>query len=219
MKRQITILIVDDDSGMRSAIEDMLVHHGFDANTARDGFAALEQMRKNVPDLILADIVMPGMNGYQFYQRVRSRSDWLWIPFIFLTARDTPEDVRFGRELGVDDYVKKPFEMDDLLSVVLGKLERFDQLTSLNSSTRPLVGSRSDMAALEHALDSLTGREREVLLLICSGMSNNQIAEQLMIARSTVKTHVTNILAKLGVGNRTEAASLVLQAGLDHLMD
>jgi DNA-binding NarL/FixJ family response regulator len=217
MNRKPTILIVEDDPSMRKSIEDMLEHHGFDVLSAGEGFSALELMRRQVPDLILADIVMPEMNGYQFYQRVRSKPKWLWIPFIFLTARDSPEDIRFGRELGVDGYINKPFEPEDLISIVLGKLERFDELTCSNINTGPLVGSRSDMAALEKAVNALTGREREVLLLICSGMSNGKIAERLIIAKSTVKTHVTSILAKLGVGNRTEAASLVLQAGLDLL--
>jgi DNA-binding NarL/FixJ family response regulator len=75
------------------------------------------------------------------------------------------------------------------------------------------------MAALKHAIDSLSEREREVLMLICGGLSNGRIAERLVIAVSTVKTHVVSILAKLGVGSRTEAASLVLQVGLDILDD
>jgi DNA-binding NarL/FixJ family response regulator len=219
MRKKSTILVVEDDLATRSAIEDMLKHHGFNVQNAGDGFAALEQMRKQVPDLILADIVMPGMNGYQFYQRVRDRPEWLLIPFVFLTARDAPEDVRFGRELGADAYVIKPFETDDLLAVVLGKLERFEQLAKSTNSTGPLVASRSDMEALKRAFDTLTGREREVLLLICSGLSNAEIAGRLVIAKSTVKTHVNGILAKLNVSNRTEAASLVLQAGLDLLED
>jgi DNA-binding NarL/FixJ family response regulator len=219
MKCKSTILIVDDDLATRNAIKDLFRYHGFKVQGAGDGYAALEQMRMQAPDLILVDITMPGMNGYQFYQRVRGRPEWLWIPFIFLTARDSPEDVRFGRELGVDAYIVKPFEPDDLLAVVLGKLERFDQLTHSLSSTGPLVGSSDDMAALERALNALTVREREVLMLLSSGLSNAEIGERLVIARSTVKTHVNSILAKLGVGNRTEAASLVLQAGLDLLED
>jgi RNA polymerase sigma factor (sigma-70 family) len=73
------------------------------------------------------------------------------------------------------------------------------------------------MAALKHAIDSLSEREREVLMLICGGLSNGRIAEQLVISVSTVKTHVASILAKLSVGSRTEAASLILQVGLDCL--
>jgi DNA-binding NarL/FixJ family response regulator len=211
------ILVVEDDPAARAAINDLLRLHGYIVQTARDGIEALEFMRKRVPNLILADILMPGMNGYQFYLRVRSRPDWLLIPFIFLTAKGTDEDIRMGREMGVDDYIVKPFEPEDLLAAITGKLERFDQLAEAERGTGSLVGSRSDMAALESALGSLSDREREVLMLICSGLSNVDISERLFIAVSTVKTHVTSILAKLGVSSRTEAASIVLQAGLDLL--
>lgn len=219
MEKKATILIVEDDLSMRRAIEDMLRLHNFVVHSAENGYAGLELMRQLVPDLILADIVMPEMNGYQFYHRVRGRPEWLWIPFIFLTAKDSAGDVRYGRELGVDDYIVKPFEPEDLLAAVLGKLGRFDQLADFGNSTGPLVGDRSDMAAVKHCLDSLSGREREVLMLICGGLSNPEIARRLVVAVSTVKTHVTSILAKLEVSNRTEAASLVLQAGLDLLDD
>lgn len=217
MVEKATILIVEDDLGLRTAVEDMLRMHGFEVQSAADGFEALEIMRQRAPDLILADITMPRMNGYQLLKRVRSRPEWVWIPFIFLTARSSAGDVRYGRELGVDDYISKPFEPDDLLTAVQGKLERFDRLAHSGNSTGPLVGSRGDMAALEKALDALSGREREVLMLVCGGLTNAEIADRLVIAVSTVKTHVASVLAKLGVGSRTEAASLVLQAGLDLL--
>lgn len=194
---------------------------GFTVHTAGDGYEALARMEECVPDMILADIMMPRMNGYQFFSRVRQVMEWNWIPFVFLTARDSVEDVRFGRELGVDDYLIKPFEAEDLLAAVHGKLARFkklDQANQANRETKPLVGSRQDIAALEDALNSLSSREREVLLLLCGGLRNSQIADRLSIACSTVKTHVSNILGKLCVGSRTEAASLVLQVGLD-LMD
>jgi DNA-binding NarL/FixJ family response regulator len=211
------ILIVEDDLSVRCAIEEMLQIEGLEVRGAGDGFAALELMHQHVPDLILADIVMPVMNGYQFYHRVRRKTEWLWIPFIFLTAKDSAGDVRFGRELGVDDYIVKPFEPEDLLAAVLGKLGRFDELARERNNTGPLIGDRSDMAALKYAVESLSKREREVLMLICGGLSNAEIARRLVVAVSTVKTHVANILAKLGVGSRTEAASLVLQGGLDLL--
>jgi DNA-binding NarL/FixJ family response regulator len=212
------ILVVEDDPGARSAIEDLLQLHGYKVRTARDGLEALEIMHKQTPDLILADILMPGMNGYQFYLRVQSRPDWLWIPFIFLTAKGSLEDIRMGREMGVDDYIVKPFEPEDLLAAITGRLERFEQLAEADQrGTGSLVGGQSDMAALERVLATLSDREREVLMLICSGLSNVDIADRLFIAVSTVKTHVTSILAKLGVSSRTEAASIVLQAGLDML--
>jgi DNA-binding NarL/FixJ family response regulator len=217
MNHKANIIIVEDDFLLRSGIEDLLRAHGFNVRGAANGFKALELMREQSPDLILSDIIMPAMNGYQFYHRVRSQEAWLWIPFIFLTAKDDAGDVRYGRELGVDDYIKKPFEAEDLLAAVRGKLGRFDQLTQ--AGTRPLVGKGSDIAALKHVIDSLSEREREVLMLICGGLSNGQIAERLVIAVSTVKTHVASILAKFNVGSRTEAASLVFQVGLDCLDD
>jgi len=217
MNQKANIIIVEDDLMLRRGIEDLLRAQGFNVRGAENGFKALELMREQSPDLILSDIIMPAMNGYQFYHRVRSQEAWLWIPFIFLTAKDNVGDVRYGRELGADDYIKKPFEAEDLLAAVRGKLERFDQLTQ--AGTRPLVGNGSDMAALKHVIDSLSEREREVLMLICGGLSNGQIAERLVIAVSTVKTHVASILAKFGVGSRTEAASLVFQVGLDSLDD
>jgi RNA polymerase sigma factor (sigma-70 family) len=211
------ILVVEDDHSVLNAIEDMLRAHGFDVCTALDGFQALEIIKSETPDLILADIVMPGMNGYQFYHRVRSYEEWTWIPFIFLTAKDSADDIRYGRELGVDDYIVKPFELGDLLAAVLGKLGRFHDLSRASAVTAPLVGDNEDVAAVKRALDQLSPREKEVLLLVCSGLSNAEIAERLVVAVSTVKTHVANVLDKLGVGSRTEAVSLVLQAGLDLL--
>jgi DNA-binding NarL/FixJ family response regulator len=219
MDQKANIIIVEDDLVLRRGIEDLLSAQGFNVRGTENGFKALELMREQSPDLILSDIIMPVMNGYQFYHRVRSQEAWLWIPFIFLTAKDEIGDVRYGRELGADDYIKKPFEPEDLLAAVLGKLKRFDQFTQAGKNTRPLIGNGSDMAALKHAIDSLSEREREVLMLICGGLRNGQIAERLVIAVSTVKTHVASILAKLSVGSRTEAASLVLQVGLDCLDD
>jgi RNA polymerase sigma factor (sigma-70 family) len=219
MNRKAIILVVEDELSVRDAIGDMLRLHGFEVASAADGFEALELMHQQTPDLILADIVMPEMNGYQFYHRVRAKAEWLWIPFIFITAKNSAGDVRYGRELGVDDYIIKPFEPEDLLAAVLGKLERFERLINSNKVTAPLIGNQGDMMALKTAVESLSNREREVLMLVCGGLSNAEIGERLVIARSTVKTHVANILAKLGVGSRTEAASLVLQAGLDYLED
>jgi DNA-binding NarL/FixJ family response regulator len=217
MERKATILIVDDEPSERAAIEDMLKFNGFEVQSARDGIEALDLMRQQVPDLILADIVMPEMNGYQFYDRVRGKPEWLWIPFIFLTGKDSAGDVRYGRELGVDAYILKPFEPHDLLAAVLGKLARFDQLVKTGGRTGPLIANRRDMAAFKRTMGTLSGRERDVLMLVCGGLSNAEIADRLIIAVSTVKTHVSSILAKMGVGSRTEAASLVLQAGPDLL--
>ena len=122
------ILIVEDDVAVADGLRRTLRVEGWRAESFTDGRRALEWMVDHHPDLIVADIMMPGMNGYQFYQRVRGNPDWQWIPFVFLTAKAELEDVRYGRELGVDDYLTKPIEPDDLIAAVRGRLARYQQL-------------------------------------------------------------------------------------------
>jgi DNA-binding response OmpR family regulator len=87
--------------------------------------------------LILADVAMPRMNGYQLYQRVRENPEWMAIPFIFLTARAMDSDIRYGKELGADDYLTKPFEPEDLFAAVRGKLKRARQLAQRAARLAP----------------------------------------------------------------------------------
>jgi len=95
---------------------------------AHDGFEALEILQEHPIDLILADIAMPRINGYQLYEQVRENPAWVRIPFLFLTARALDSDIRYGKQLGVDDYLTKPIQPEDLLAAVEGKLRRAEQL-------------------------------------------------------------------------------------------
>lgn len=122
-----TILVVDDDRILLNAIQLTLEAHGFRVITAASGTEALEKLRLESIELILADIAMPVMNGYQLLQRVREEPSWVPIPFIFLSARSLDSDVRFGKELGVDDYLVKPMQPSDLLASVRGRLLRSKQ--------------------------------------------------------------------------------------------
>lgn len=118
------ILVVEDNLPMLAGIHDMLEMAGYRALTAPDADSALRLLENHRPDLILSDIMMPGLDGYEFYHRVRQCPEWVDIPFIFLTARGEKTDVRRGKELGADDYITKPFEKEDLLAAVRGKLAR-----------------------------------------------------------------------------------------------
>src|SRR6185503_9608724 len=102
---------------------------GYRVLGAGDGLEALNVLQAQPVDLIVADIAMPRMNGYQLYERVRENTQWVTIPFIFLTARSLDSDIRYGKELGADDYLIKPIEPEDLLAVVRGKLRRAQQLS------------------------------------------------------------------------------------------
>jgi DNA-binding response OmpR family regulator len=114
---------------------------GYQVWTAEDGVDALDVLREEHVDLIMADIAMPCMNGYQLYNEVRSDPRWVMIPFIFLTARALDSDIRYGKEMGVDDYLTKPIQPEDLLAAVYGRLRRAEQLARLSfpSSTASMA--------------------------------------------------------------------------------
>jgi putative two-component system response regulator len=106
----------------------MLDFAGFDVLTAENGLEALKQMDALLPNLIISDITMPEMDGYAFFEAVRSRPEWLSIPFIFLTARGGKKDILSGKGLGVEDYIVKPVHRDELLTAVRSRLNRSNQL-------------------------------------------------------------------------------------------
>jgi DNA-binding response OmpR family regulator len=122
------ILIVDDQPALLESLAMVLESEGYEVLTAEDGHQALAILEEQPVDLILADIAMPNLNGYQLYQRVRADRRWVTVPFIFLTARAMDSDIRYGKELGVDDYLTKPIEPEDLLATVHGRLRRAQQL-------------------------------------------------------------------------------------------
>jgi two-component system sensor histidine kinase/response regulator len=120
----ITVLVVDDDPTILDSVTDLLRLSGYRVLSATNGVEGLHVMQSNAPDLIIADIMMPEMDGYQFYEAVRDNTAWTPIPFIFLTARGERKDIRRGYMLGADQYLTKPFEAEDLLVAVEKRLER-----------------------------------------------------------------------------------------------
>ncbi|PJF43777.1 MAG: hypothetical protein CUN55_07325 [Phototrophicales bacterium] len=123
------ILVVEDDLYLMEGIRDILELAGYEVVTADSGKAGLDLLRNGLnPDLIVSDIMMPIMDGYEFLSAVRSEKQWVDIPFIFLTAKGERADENLGKELGADDYVTKPFGPDDLLVAVSAKLRRIKQL-------------------------------------------------------------------------------------------
>jgi len=124
----VSILVVEDDIAMRDGICEILELAGYTASVASNGKEALELLEKVTPELIVSDIMMPEMDGYHFYGHVREDDRWLTVPFIFLTARGEKADVLRGKSMGVDDYLIKPFEPEELLVAVESKLKRMRQL-------------------------------------------------------------------------------------------
>jgi putative two-component system response regulator len=123
-----TILIVEDNDITRQGLQIILENGGFSVLTASDGIEALYIMEKSTPDFILSDIAMPGMDGYEFYNNLRTRTEWVTIPFIFLTARGGREEIHKGKLLGVEDYLVKPIDREELLATIRARLSRSQEL-------------------------------------------------------------------------------------------
>ena len=125
-----TLLVVEDDVHLLQGIRDILEIEGYSVVTAASGVEGLNVLQglSNPPDLIISDIMMPRMDGYQFFEAVRASEQWLEIPFVFLTAKGEKHDVRLGKRLGADDYVIKPMDPEDLLVIVEAKLKRREQM-------------------------------------------------------------------------------------------
>lgn len=125
------ILVVEDEINLLEGIRTVLELDGYTVHTADNGETALQVLRQSVhlPDLIVSDIMMPRMDGIQLLKEVRKETAWVGVPFIFLTARSEKTDVQRGKQLGVDDYLIKPFEADDLLIAVESRLNRHRALT------------------------------------------------------------------------------------------
>jgi signal transduction histidine kinase len=147
----ITILAVDDDPVILASVADILRVGGYRYLTATHGAEGLGVMQHTTPDLIISDIMMPVMDGYQFYQAVRENPVWTTIPFIFLSAKGERKDVRYGYDLGADQYLTKPFEPEDLLSAVESRLRR---MAEIEAATQDQVEQTKEqiLAYLGHEL-------------------------------------------------------------------
>lgn len=121
------ILAVDDDSEFLGAVKSVLESAGYEVTTASNGAEALQLITADPPDLIVCDVAMPGINGYQLFKEVMQHDRLATLPFIFLSGRNLDSDIRYGKELGADDYLLKPVEGEDLLASVRGKLRRSRQ--------------------------------------------------------------------------------------------
>jgi len=128
------ILVVEDHRLLQEAMREILEVDGFEVLTAGDGLVALDMMRETCPDLILSDIMMPQMDGYEFYEKVRGNPQWVRIPFIFLTARGDRDDILKGKAMGVEDYLTKPFDTQELLVAIHSRLKRAHDLQTVTDT-------------------------------------------------------------------------------------
>jgi len=118
------ILVVEDSAQVRNIIAKSLEAEGYQTIQGKNGLEGIELLKEATPDLILSDINMPQMDGLEFFKTVRQNSEWTTIPFVFLTSHGSTEDIQRGRELGVEDYLTKPIESEDLVKIINARLYR-----------------------------------------------------------------------------------------------
>lgn len=219
------ILVVDDDLGTRLSISDYLELSGYSVIMADDGQEALAMVDQYHPDLIVTDIVMPRMNGYELVRRVRQQTEFRLLPVILLTARTKTQERILGYQSGCDLYLPKPFELEELAAAIRNLLERSQIIQTeyrsshqdnLENSTKTVNGHNSLSTQIHSSqlLSSLTTREQEVLELLTHGLSNAEMGHQLHLSARTVEKYVSSLLRKTSTSNRAELVRFAMKHGL-----
>lgn len=203
------LLIVDDEAILLKAVAATLRAEGYHVTTARSATDALVSVNQTMPDLIISDIRMPGMDGYELARVLRSSARTALVPIVFLTAKGERQDRIDGFRSGVDAYLTKPFDPDELLAVIAGILSRLERTGA--EIARLMKSVKGEESGGETALDEdFTEAEARVARLVADGLSNKEIASELNLSVRTIEGHISNILSKKGWTSRVEIARHII---------
>jgi len=213
MDKPVSVIIVDDHEVVRQGVRAYLgAQAEFEVlGEAESGTAAVSLAEELVPDVVLMDLIMPEMDGVEATRRVKNVSPRTQI--VVLTSYHEDEHIFPALQAGAISYVLKDLGMEELAEAILKAAQGEATLHPRVASRviRELQGPKSDEV---NPYTELTNREMEVLKLIADGMSNSRIAEELVVSEYTVKGHVSNILSKLHLADRTQAAVYAWQKGV-----
>ena len=209
----VRVLVVDDDAPFRQALAELLVAHGLDVvGTAASGEEAIERVLDLAPDVALMDMQMPGMSGAQTAARLFELAPVTRV--VMLTISGADDDVLEAMLSGASGYLVKGIPPDGLVAGIRAAAGGA-ALLSPGIATRLLGRIRTDKAAYPRPVAAiLSERELEVLELIARGKANAEIARTLFLSPNTVRNHISNILSKLQISNRTEATAYAIRKGL-----
>jgi DNA-binding NarL/FixJ family response regulator len=223
------LLLVDDEPGVRVSVKEYLQEvGGFDVQVASNADEAWQMLQKKTPDLVISDIMMPQVDGYQFLKKLRDDPRFKALPVIFLTARGMTTDRIHGYQAGVDAYLPKPFDPDELVAIVENLLGRRTATAGETASSTDLVEIAQQIAAIRAMLDQrgaiaqtpppiridFTPREQSVLDLVAEGLMNKEIARRLETSVRNVEKYVSRLFSKTGTNSRTELVRYALEHGL-----
>ncbi|QKD82185.1 response regulator transcription factor [Thermoleptolyngbya sichuanensis A183] len=213
MKR---ILIVDDDTTLRTALTRYLQNQGYLVQEAQSGLEGLTLFEQHPPDLVVSDVLMPEMDGLEFCRRLRASRTGQLVPFIFLSSRKEVDDRVQGHQMGADDYLAKPFEPKELVAKIEAQLERsrrvHSEIVRLMQQSVGVGTAGGDRPATQTPLP-LTPAEEKVFAEVIQGYTNKQIGERLFVSPRTVQTHLSNILSKLELENRSQLIRYAYERG------
>ena len=225
------LLLVDDEPGLREAVKDYLQDSGFNVQVASNAREGWDLMQQNTPDLVISDVMMPQVDGYQFLKQLCDDARFKTLPVIFLTAKGMTGDRIQGYHAGVDAYLPKPFDPDELVAIVENLLNR----KAANSQSASEEGETPDIAELAKQIAQikalltqksaiaqspapftidLTPREQSVLNLVAEGLMNKEIARRLETSVRNVEKYVSRLFSKTGTNSRTELVRFALEHGL-----
>jgi DNA-binding NarL/FixJ family response regulator len=227
------LLLVDDEPGVRESVQAYLENNEeWTVWAASNADEAWQKIEVETPDLIISDVMMPQVNGYQFLQKLREDPRYQAIPVVFLTARGMTSDRIQGYESGCDAYLSKPFDPEELEAIVRNLLNRQKVTANNNSSGSELKKIARELEEIKGKLDEklgqnnnlvttpspikieLTPREQSVLDLVARGLMNKEIARELSTSVRNVEKYVSRLFGKTGTNSRTELVRFALQHGL-----
>ncbi len=224
------LLIVDDEPGLRQAVQAYLEEEGFKVDVASNAREGWDMLQKLSPDLVISDIMMPQVDGYQFLKQLRDDPRYQTIPVVFLTARGMTSDRIQGYNAGCDAYLPKPFDPDELVAIVTNLLDRRAAVTkpSGDGETPDIAEMARQIAQIKAMLSQrgtiaqtptpinldLTPREQSVLELVAEGLMNKEIARRLETSVRNVEKYVSRLFSKTGTNSRTELVRYALEHGL-----
>jgi DNA-binding NarL/FixJ family response regulator len=191
---------------------------GFTVTTAANAQVAWELLQKQKPDLVVSDVMMPQVSGYEFLKQLRDDPRFQHLPVVFLTARGMTKDRIAGFRAGVDGYIAKPFDPDELVAVIENLLRKAEpQPTDMAqelAEIKALLARQGGVIPKEPLDLDLTPRERSVLELLAQGLMNKEIAHRLETSVRNVEKYVSRLFSKTGTNSRTELVRFALEHGL-----
>jgi DNA-binding NarL/FixJ family response regulator len=211
------ILVVDDEADCQTVLAMYLESQGYRVQSATSGIEALSIFESDPPDLVISDVMMPEMDGFEFCRRLRRTRLGQLIPFIFLSGQGEIESKVEGHLIGADDYLVKPFQSEEILAKVKGQLERSHrihaEIVRLLQNSNALTVEPKVLPVAPPAPLPLTPAEERVFWEVIQGYTNKQISHRLFISPRTVQAHLGSIFSKLHIENRAQLVKFAMEKG------